>query len=88
MTKPYQSLDSSFIDTVHRMEAHELHEQQLKTAVKQTRLKNRAIAQLKAEIKEILNAEPMEPEQRTKVNAKVVKIERVIEEHYNPDQRT
>jgi len=67
---------------------HELHEEQRKIKVQQRIIKNRAVAQLKAEIKEILNAEPMEPEQRSKVNAKVIKLERVLEEHYNPEQRT
>lgn len=86
--KPYPSLDSTFIETIHKMEVHELHEEQRKIKVQQRIIKDRAVAQLKAEIKEILNAAPMEPDQRSKVNAKVIKIERVIEEHYNPEQRT
>lgn len=67
---------------------HELQEEKRKIKVQQGIIKTRAVAQLKAEIKEVLNATPMDREQRSKVNAKVIKIERVLEEHYNPEQRT
>lgn len=85
--KPYPSLDSTFIEAVYKMETHELYEQQLKNEVKQKLIKDRAVTQLKAEIREILLTEPINPAQRSLVNAKVIKIERVIEDYHKPEDR-
>ena len=87
-TKPYPSIDSTFLEAIHRMEMHELNEEQRKIAVNKRIIKNRAIRQLKEEIKEILKAEPIARDPMSKVNARIIKLERVIEEHYNPEQIT
>ena len=70
------------------MEMHELREEHRKIAVHKRIIKDRAVSQLKEEIKEILNAEPIIRAPRSKVNARVIQLVRVIEEHYNPDQTT
>lgn len=82
--KPYPVFDPTFIEPVYKMSQHELHEKMLKVKVQQEILKKRAVAQLKGEIKAVVDKIPVDLIERGSILSRVIKIERVIEEFYNP----
>lgn len=82
--KPYPVFDPAFIEPVYKMSQTELDEKMLKIKVQKKLLKNEAVEQLKDEIKAIVNKIPIDLIERGSILSRVIKIERVIEEFYNP----
>ena len=79
---PYPSEDQTFIEPVYKISLHELHEKMLKVKVQQEILKNRAVEQIKEEIKAIVKKLPVDLSTRVSINSRIVKLERVIEDFY------